>query len=131
MTALSDGAPTTPPPTLNLEAIRERCEAATEGPWKNDTNTPFSGDLVGIFVPSEKRYVGKWADQGWDEDDEVRYADAEFIAAARFDVPALVAECESLRAKIAAVEAVVAEHCGPSEFLAIKVRAALSTEGQQ
>ena len=80
---------------LDLTAIKARTEAATEGPWKSWN--PASG-------PSHLTLGGKVA---WESrqsatpfgDDEVipHWADATFIAAARTDVPALVAEVERLR----------------------------------
>jgi hypothetical protein len=69
------------------EAIKRRCEAATPGPWKS---IPFGGEdgypdehLV-LFPDGEDASV-------------LMEPEAEFIAHARTDVPALVAEVEKLR----------------------------------
>lgn len=66
-----------------IEAIRKRAQAATEGPWQlADT------------------YDGAWI---LDSDDDIisgtvsRIVDAEFIAHARTDIPKLLAEIERLR----------------------------------
>lgn len=86
--------------TLDLDGIRARCEAATEGPWRPTT-------------------WGEWLDDGgWGRvvkgdvfdstiiaDSPCRAEDVRFIAAARSDVPALLVEVERLRAKVEAVEA--------------------------
>lgn len=64
-----------------LQAIKARAAAATPGPWSVNNTDP---DVV---LDSDGRFVGRA-----DED-----ADAEFIAHARTDVPALIAEVERLR----------------------------------
>lgn len=70
-------------------AIKKRAEAATPGPWEVE---PDDGghDMHGFATRTTIR-TPEWARYGFDE------ADAEFIAHARTDVPALVAEVESLR----------------------------------
>ena len=85
---------------LDLEAIRARADAATAGPWRH-VETGY-GESVEV-------------DDGMDgaqlfiETNGITYAwngnNAEFITHAREDVPALVDEVESLRAKLTAVEA--------------------------
>lgn len=69
---------------LNLDAIEARVAAATDGPWKHGGNDglvwgPRIGDPVSGSTEPE---------------------DADFIAAARTDVPALVAEVRQLRAAL-------------------------------
>lgn len=70
---------------LDLDAIEARANAATEGPWTAYpdgfvwTKQPILGDPVS---------------------GSVELADAQFIAAARQDVPALVAEVRRLRAAL-------------------------------
>lgn len=84
---------------LDLGAIEARAAAATPGPWEADHNTPFSDELVGIFATDQKRYVLRVEDQCMVDDDQIaRTPDAEFIAHARTDVPALVAEVRRLSA---------------------------------
>jgi|GEM_PF-6349123 len=68
---------------LDLKAIKERCEAATGGEWH-----PGDDDYTIISVIDGVQYViCERVDRG----------DADFIAHAREDVPALVAEIERLR----------------------------------
>lgn len=67
----------------DMAEIKKRAEAATEGPWNkfpivdNDEFVVIGGDMVAETVYEE--------------------ADATFIAHARQDVPALLAEVERLR----------------------------------
>lgn len=80
-------------------AIEARCAAATPGPW--------------VAYPGEvRRDVGelpflRWlphdSPHGHAYDEARRQADAAFIAAARQDVPALLAEAGRLRAALSAV----------------------------
>jgi hypothetical protein len=69
---------------LDLEPIKARCAAATPGGWRatRDALLMASGD--GPLVPMD----------GWPR------ADREFVAHARDDVPALLAEVEQLRAQL-------------------------------
>ncbi len=73
---------------LDLDAIKTRCEAATPGPW----TTPAPGPYI-FEVEAEDDdgpfNVAKWCSP----------TDARFIAHARTDVPALVAEVEMWRAR--------------------------------
>ena len=78
---------------LDLDAIEARANAATAGPWHPHTTYPhtvWQGDMYGedpgmISTTLAQEIV----------------ADAKFIAAARTDVPALVAEVRRLRAVLA------------------------------
>lgn len=111
--------------TLDLDAIEQRANAATPGPWTTgwprgqcanprhsvphpgrDGDDPcvsalagyLAGDCVSQLKPigvpfHEVRYVVDIGDGG-----DISVADAAFIAAARQDVPALVAEVRRLRA---------------------------------
>lgn len=76
--------------TLDLDAITARAEAATEGPWSTSQSTRNSR-LYGINEPLG--YVTLHAET-------VTLNDAEFIAHARQDVPALVAEVHRLTALV-------------------------------
>ena len=74
---------------MNLEQIKRRAEKATAGPWA----------VEGGQVMNETRgyavcLIGDYAAGANDE------ADAAFIAAARSDVPALVARVEELEAAL-------------------------------
>lgn len=90
--------------SLDIEAIKARCEAATEGPW--------FVDRVGEINDPSWHIADAIRWQGWtnalrfDEDRET----AEFVAHARADVPALVAEVERLRAELAWVRSVITLH---------------------
>jgi len=81
------------PGKLDLEAINARCDAATAGPWvyfPPDSNCAFPQIIL-----------GRVRDLLFDQDDDLP-EDAEFIAHARTDLPALVAEVERLRSMIRA-----------------------------
>ncbi len=89
---------------LDLDSIKARCEAATPGPWRwwdaselrslvfeddphlDDLSAPIVGEPI----------MGGFGEPEWD----ISVADAEFIAHAREDVPALVAEVKRLRAAL-------------------------------
>lgn len=66
-----------------LEAISKRAEAATEGPWRR------------------AMYKVRGGDMNYEMADPPRIVDAEFIAGAREDIPALLAEVERLRTVLA------------------------------
>lgn len=76
---------------LDVSAIRARAEAATEGPWeafrKGDPNGPFG--VASDAADFDEVYYGS------------SRADAEFIAAARTDVPALCDLVARLRKRLA------------------------------
>lgn len=89
-----------PPP--DLDAIRARADAATPGPWAHGDFDDFMGcgqvftvhpDLMGgsIAAPSGDCYPRS----GYDPQ-----ADMAFIANARHDIPALLAEVTALRAEL-------------------------------
>lgn len=76
---------------LNLEPIKARAEAASPGPWADGA---AELDLPG-FTMSPRTCAGCGVDWPLDA------PDAEFVAHAREDVPALIAEVERLRKLIA------------------------------
>lgn len=89
---MTDTTPTPPPLGLYLDAIRARAEAATPGPWK----------LWGMTVMTDRAGTGNVDDADdiaftTDPDRGTRTFNASFIAHAREDVPALLAEVEALR----------------------------------
>lgn len=111
----------------DLDAIRARCEAATRGPWSVSTLTFPNGNTVvesiaGVSEPQWSDYgdgEGEWFTDRLTlvETDAGHYGptmpDAQFIAAARTDIPALLAyideldrEIAELKARIAVLEAV-------------------------
>ena len=77
-----------------LEAIKRRCEAATDGPW-NSEGSPYVFAKVPDGRPNGEGIVHCecYVRRGVTDDK----ANAEFIAAARTDVPELVAEVERLQ----------------------------------
>jgi predicted dithiol-disulfide oxidoreductase (DUF899 family) len=83
-----------------LQAIEARCNAATPGPWGEEK------DDRSYIVIAPHPELGSCncciaEIDGWFSDDSKR--DCAFIAAARADVPALLAEVRALRAKLDAV----------------------------
>jgi len=86
---------TTKPLTrAELDAIRERCEAATPGPW---TPVPQTSDgrhirEAAVVNASMQSFWQCCYKQGNGQPEQ----DAAFIAAARTDVPALLAHIEAL-----------------------------------
>jgi hypothetical protein len=71
-----------------FEAIKQRCEQATAGPWKS-------------FIEKRDKFSGSDFVQTGGEDiylTGATEADQDFIAHARQDIPRLIAEIERLRA---------------------------------
>ena len=83
---------TTPLSDERIAEIRERCDKATPGPWSVDEE---SGD---VWVPSIWRSVAIIEDLDLPLVNPA--ADRAFIAAARQDVPDLLAEVERLRKEV-------------------------------
>jgi len=87
--------------TEELQAIKERCDLATSGPWRvvpdarpdifcpSDSN---GGYLGAGHIATVSKYGPQWQDGKWCNHD-----DAEFIAHARTDIPALLDEIIRLR----------------------------------
>lgn len=76
-----------------LKAIRERCDLATSGPWKQDDK-----DWAMIHPPYDICGEDHAPITGFDSVD--RKPDATFIAHSRTDIPALLDEVERLRAAL-------------------------------
>ena len=104
----------TPPTGQQLDEIQARANAATRGPWgfyDGDNYAEVAADMQ-VTSPGSCNYRERvarlededyWDDQAHDGDDEERApeqmaANAAFIAHAREDVPALLAEVRRLRA---------------------------------
>ena len=68
-----------------LDEIEARTNAASEGPWETYTITPAMGSMV-LTAPADGEEYG-----GYVVPEYLDTEDAEFIAHAREDVPALVA----------------------------------------
>ena len=72
-----------------LAEIRARAEAATDGPWEWAARTTVDGDKWAVFH-GESTSALAMNNDGW-------APDAEFIAASRTDLPALLAAVEAVR----------------------------------
>lgn len=88
------------PTESDLEAIEARCAAASPGPWTSfvEGRDHMSGDdfiRVGESDDEPDMYVSR---AGAGSVRPASAADLDFIAAARQDVPALIAEVRRLRA---------------------------------
>jgi hypothetical protein len=100
---------------LDLAAIRARCDAATRGPWSVSTLTYPNGTTVVDSITGAGE--PQWCDYGegegeWFTDSLVlvetdagvygpTMPDAQFIAAARTDIPALLAYVHDLEQELA------------------------------
>lgn len=71
---------------LDLEAIKARADAATEGPWHGEH------DEYGCVQQGNYGWVTPGPGPEYDVDSEQGKADAEFVAHARTDIPLLLAE---------------------------------------
>ena len=92
-----------------LAGIEQRAQAATEGPWHRPHDDGYGCVCIGDYgwVVAGPNYPS------YDVDSEQGHADAEFIAHARTDVPALVAEVRRLSAALDAVRALHERAEGP------------------
>ena len=94
------------PAELDLDAIRARADAATPGPWWAWDRGTFVGFEIAVGAPAKDgRPVDRLPDAM--RTDIGCREDAEFIAAARTDVPALLDEIEALRSVAEAAAAIV------------------------
>ena len=83
--------------TLDLEAIKARAEAATKGPW-GARELPQMVRGANATLHSAHGTGEVWSVEFSPEiGSTVSISDAEFIAHARTDIPALIAEVERLR----------------------------------
>lgn len=88
-----------------LTALRALCEGASPAPWNVESDSELS-----IFCADEERPRIARVDPDRDDDEDVPEdeaesynCDAEFIAAARDALPALLDEVERLRAEVARI----------------------------
>ena len=84
-----------------LAAIRARAEAATDGPWQQSMDITGRLMVVVNLTPHQFREIIIAVSS----DNSPRDEDLDFIAHAREDVPALLAEVERLREALAVVVA--------------------------
>jgi hypothetical protein len=82
---------------LDLDAIQARADKATPGPWDIFTIASEAGTSSRIFREGELPVDLAHIPMDWNGEGE----NAAFIAHARADVPALVAEARALRAEVA------------------------------
>lgn len=102
---------------IDLEAIKARCNAATPGPWEPSWDWSYD-DFDGY-----SGYGQSPATSGKSLDDirEQSCANADFIAHAREDILALVAEVEQLRAYADRLAAGLPEGMLPKDIENIKL----------
>ena len=90
------------------QRVREEFEAraakATPGPWRADKSEQVQYRTVGAGFDG-RDCVQSWSGSDAHYTNGSRMGDAEFIARAREDVPALIAEVRRLRERIAELEA--------------------------
>lgn len=87
----------------HLDTIKARCAAATPGPWWNETGTIHAPDWrSGAEHGSTCHPAYTFGSNGIDWE-----ADADFIAHARSDIPAMVAEIERLQSELDQIANVV------------------------
>lgn len=115
------------PTILDLDAIEARATAATPGPWApydladatygpedgtgwwwvwQESRLPYFGGVLKLEDEGEPGGAIGEASIDDNRSGAQERSDAEFIAHAREDVPALVAELREVRAKLAAVRAI-------------------------
>lgn len=86
------------PPKINLQEIRERCDRATPGPWRHDAS--LKGQIQRVSPADDGPRATVKTDLGlsvafitiveWHEENRSARPDADFIAHARTDIPALL-----------------------------------------
>ena len=81
--------------SLDLDAIEARANAATLGPWKRYEQMEQDSQVVQAISPRYGEYGFIYV--GCPEGDGQARADAAFVAHARADIPALIAEVRRLR----------------------------------
>jgi hypothetical protein len=86
-------------PIDRLAEIQKRADAATSGPWCTDSWEIYQG---AEYVPGISEWIGETC-RGATTMEQDR-ADAAFVAAARDDVPFLLAEVAELRDQLATSE---------------------------
>lgn len=102
-------APHTPPAAPDLAAIEARAAAATPGPWTmGRVRHERYGDFVAAFSDECDVYPPEGESGPVCATSEAEYANADFIAHARADVPTLLAHVRRLTAALADSDARVA-----------------------
>lgn len=94
------------PTAPDIEAIRARAEAATKGPWINETQPSDTGGeyATGHVVSRHHTYAGNSAPRtrrnSVTSPDTMTFADGEFIAHARTDIPLLLAALQGSQERV-------------------------------
>ena len=94
-----------------VEEIRARCDKATEGPWKThlvDDTSIVTEDGTDVCTTCDSSQAER--EDGYNVEYERMEADADFIAHARTDIPALLAEVTRLTAVEAELRAELAKY---------------------
>lgn len=104
-----------------IAAMRARCEAATPGPWvisyDNDTGPSDEGfwewyQVGPVQVHTRAPWQWQSPDRRWKADNQSE-SDADFVSAARTDLPKLLDELERARALLSDI---AAPHPTPSSW---------------
>ena len=114
--------------TLDLDAIKARVAAATPGPWEWVCEAHCGVEHRSQEIPAcrnaqydwfalrsnDAPVLEHWATYADDSGLSVGPADATFIARARADIPALIAEVEALRGALAKILSCTATSASPT-----------------
>lgn len=125
------------PGAIDVDAIKARCETATVGPWVvskglGPGKVPHHDGVQSVVLrPTGTRGYLPWCPVLLIGDGAyISSTDAEFIAHARTDIPALLAELARLQGVIAGMEAKQVVHFGDFHGLATAVRHFRSIAGR-
>lgn len=105
-----------------LEAIRQRAEKATAGPWTCTDSSVESKYAKSYWWGGEDNEVCSLSDGGEYIENLNAEADAKFIAHARQDIPDLLAEVERLRNEINFIANVDMSRAYDAEHVAVSVK---------
>jgi hypothetical protein len=115
-----------------MKEIRERAEAATEGPWVRERDWHEMGQDAEPYPDSQRPYGvsrARYSEFIFYAAGRANKGDAEFIAHSREDIPALLAHIDQL------TERLVEERAGPptgvprtDEYFTSKARAEIEAE---
>lgn len=90
----------------DLDAIRQRLNAATPGPWHGEHELYEGRELPCMEIGNYGWVCAGERAPAYDVDSEQGMADAEFIAHARQDIPDLLAEIDRLQAELKAAQVI-------------------------
>ena len=85
---------------MTHQQLRELCAKATPGPWESNVWIETDGDEWRATGPGHDEHASDYGSEPGGPDEQAAQADAAFIAAARTAVPALLDECDALRAAL-------------------------------